>query len=276
MTNTKAKLDARSVELTEKLSKELAGVVGLSLADAKSISEKVKGINQLYLLSSLRFLRYTQSITEPTFTFRFLGTVFILESLASPKDMHNKRDKVKKYVKGNLTDEEKISLLTSFEFSEPYPYLTKAGEIRHLMFGEFSKDKDFLARNLINSPEEVDFCSGGSLPLCHCKDWLMENKQRLNKYMDKFIDILYEIRNSIVHEASHVSFMPLYDQEEMREYTSYEESLVDVYSLIYKTEDSEKVVYYKNYFRIYESYMNPEDFFTIIKNCIKSDLKKLL
>ncbi len=265
----------RKKELQEKLVVELTSTFNFNKTKAKKIASKIKGINQLYLLSSLRFLSYTEKVTEPTFTFRFLGTVFTLESLASPKDLNKKRDKVKKYLKKNLTKEEKISLLMNFEFSEPYEYLSKAGSVRHLMFKEFCNDKKFLQRHHIDSPEtNYEFCSGNRNPLCECDKWLNENENKINFYIDKFVDILYEIRNSIVHEASHVSIMPLYDEPDIEEYTDYESSLIDAYSLIYKEETEDKIIFHKNYFRVYESCMKPEDFFKIIRNCIKTDLER--
>lgn len=244
--------------MNEKLKEVLKTAIGLSDEEADGIIKKRKNeLEKVRLLSVMNFLNYTFHITEPAYTFRLLGSIFALEGLVAAKQQ-GKKVKVKRLIRENIDSDNKVSLLGGFIFSKEYEF--RKGTIRplrHIMFGDFDKDTDFKTENCVN---DVEDCSTSNHPICYCVDWLRYNRTKIDYYLDILIDYFYEIRNAVVHESSPVLALPDYSGKYM--VGSFSASLIDAYP----------VGGNKKYFRSYEAGIDPDIFFSIIKNCIKNHL----
>jgi len=222
--------------------------------------KKRDDLTKLRLLSVIKFLGYTQLIKENSHTFQLLGSLFVLESLVAAK-RNNKLKRVKKLFRDDLVLEDKISLLGGFIFSNKYEFRKldqkEERKMRHVMFNDFNQDINFEKGVYIN---KENYCSSSEHPICRCVDWLKENNAKVNEYIDTLIDYLYEMRHAIVHEAFPVFCLP--DYSEKNTAGSFSASIIDCYPVSSN----------KKYFRSYEVGIDPEDFFRIIKNCIRKHL----
>ncbi|XOB46313.1 MAG: hypothetical protein ACKKMV_02590 [Candidatus Nealsonbacteria bacterium] len=236
-------------------------LIGLSDKETDNIIKNIADdLEKTRLYATLSFLNYTYKIKESSYSFRLLGSLFLLESLIAAKEK-NKLKKIQKLSRDNLDFGDKISLLAGFIFSRKYTFRKdEIYPLRHIMFEDFNKDTNFKNKNYIT--RKIDYCSGSNTPLCYCADWLKESQNRIDTYLDTLIKYFYEMRHAVVHEAFPVFGLPNYSKK----YTAgvSHSSLLDAYPI---SKD-------KKYFRSYEVYINPDDFFRIMKSCIKNYLIK--
>jgi len=244
----------------QRLKEALKKVIGVSDEEAdRVIKKRGDELEKIRLLSVTNFLNYTFRIKEDAYIFRLLGLIFTLESLVAAKQ-RNKKAKVQKVLRENLEIEDKISLLRGFSFSEKYEFKKGPKHFpKHIMFEDFDKDANFKKYHCVPN-EKIKFCSGSDAQICYCVEWLRQNSGKVDDYLDVLISNLYDMRNAIVHESFPVLGLP--DYSEKHTAGSFSASLVDAYPV----SDNKK------YFRSYEAYIDPDNFFEIIKNCIKNYL----
>ena len=238
----------------------------LDITDKDEIKIIFSGINndleKVRLRAALSFLNYSSKLDEHGngYTFRLLGAIFVLESLVAVKEKY-KLVKLKKLIKENLEFEDKILLLSNFIFSGVYEFKKRPNyPLRHLMFKDVQKDFIFLKKHLIVKKDcKYCFprdCSSG------CIDWLRENPVKINNYTDKLVEYLYEMRCAVVHESFPVIGLP--DYSEKHTAGSFSASVLDCYPCSKN----------KKHFRSYETTIDPDEFFKIIKKCIRNYLCK--
>ncbi|MFH1347145.1 MAG: hypothetical protein ABIH22_00460 [Candidatus Margulisiibacteriota bacterium] len=247
-------------ELDKKLTQTLEITLSVSENCAKGIIKKAHtDLEKVRIDAVIRFLSYSQRVKEDSFLFRLLGSLFVLESLCSAKE-NNKTRKVQGLLRENIEFEDKISLLGGFMFSRKYEFRRESiHPLRHIMFGDFDKDERYKKENYIT---EVKYCNAPPSSMCHCVNWIRKNPSCTDRCLDTLISYLYEMRHAVVHEAFPVFGLPDYSEKNTGGFDSA--SLLDTYPV---SKD-------KKYFRGYESYIDPDIFFTIIKNCVRNYLLK--
>ncbi|OGF46450.1 MAG: hypothetical protein A2231_12810 [Candidatus Firestonebacteria bacterium RIFOXYA2_FULL_40_8] len=244
----KYEIENRKNQINNNFKALLIKVLGFSEAESDINCNKFNDLEKIKIISALRLLQYSENINKEIAFMGVLVSIFVVESLAA-SGKQGKKDKFVDFMKENLQKNEKIELLSHFLFSDEYKF--REGPVlplRHVMFKEFDCDCKFKNKNLIDN---VDLCSSSKTsPLCYCLEWLNQNIDKLDGYLDTLLRYLYEMRSSIVHDSLPVLFLP-----------HEEGSLMDAYSI-------------NGSFRSYESYMEPKEYFKIIKNCISQYLKR--
>ncbi len=143
------------------------------------------------------------------------------------------------------TDEEKMLLLSSFRFSEPYILGTVGNLCHHVIYKDVCNDKEFLlTKGLTTSSYK---CSVG---YCICIEWLQEKKgmSSICHYILDLCSHLKDIRNAQVHE-----FYPVYGLPKEKVGLVYAEYLLK-----------------NNKFVTYSCTLSFHDFSEIITNFIKN------
>lgn len=246
--------------IKQMLESELQGVLGFDLVTAKKLAESFsEDYHALRLWQGLRS-KYlaTHSISKKANGMSVIYEIFLLEALT----FYDKgKDKLKKLFRENLDYNDKETLLCEFQFSEDYKFQQTHSVPRHLMFMDCDKDNAF--KEMFCITKDVSDCSGGTAPICYCKDWLREHKDNVDLYLNLWVERFVEMRNAVVHESFPVVFLPSYEGKETA--ASFNSSVIDAYPL----KEAKR-------FRSYQSYLDPEIFFSITKNCIKKFLAQKL
>ena len=236
----------------EELIQVLREILNFDEQTAALITENVSTENEmLRLVQILKSKRISdQSINNEAYSIKWLHTYFLLESLVFCEE-GKKSEKLRTLFRNNLTLNEKKTLLTGFMFSEPYTLGESWYPCRHIMFEYFNQDENFKGVYLIDD-KVPETCS---LNTCYCGDWLNDNPDNIDDYINKLVDKFREIRNSVVHESFPIIFLPSYEGKKTA--ASFTASVIDAYP-----------IFEKDKFRAYECYLDPENFFQIITNCI--------
>src|SRR3990172_11038146 len=159
-----------TLEVDQALQRVLKVVMEFSDVEIDTIIGKLPNdLTKVRLKASLQFLYYTNTIEEKAYTYKLLGTVFILESLLAAQKS-GKLQKIQKLLRENLIIEDKKMLLREFLFSREYRFKKESiWPLRHLMFEDFDKDTKFKERHYIT--EEINHCSGSKYHMCYCLIW---------------------------------------------------------------------------------------------------------
>ena len=242
------------------MNKELIDI----LQDTLSIEEKSAIIidhrisneyEKLRILQILRSKKISEnSITKNAYSIKWFHTYFLLESLVY-FEQGKKSEGLKSLFRNNLSIDDKKFLLTGFTFSEPYTIGNSWYPCRHEMFNDFNNDNHFKEIYLIED-SVTDACSFSA---CLYGSWLDHNPQNIDVYLNQLIDKFREMRNSFVHEAFPILFLPSYEQKNTA--ATFTASVIDAYPI----QGHEQ-------FRAYECFLDPDEFFPIITKCISSYL----
>jgi hypothetical protein len=230
-------------ELKELLIKQLS----LTGEEADKVISKQSDLENFRLLAGLYLI---ESKNDP------LYMIFFLESLIACKE-NEKRRLLQKLFKEYTSKEEKLDLIEHFRFTKPYQFRTTRGAYRHAMFKDLEKDPKWIADNYGPDPTVwMEDCGG----VCMCMDWLADNPQKLNDYLDAVISNLYQMRCAIVHESFPVIMLP--DYSGLQDGPSQHASHVDVFPI-----GSDLSM-----FVAYETSIRPTRFFEITLNIAKKYL----
>jgi len=243
--------------MKDNLKKLLKEVLNFDDQIARLITDHIDNeIELVRLTQTLNAKRISDnSIKNEAYSIKWLHTYFLLESLVYI-DEGKKSEKIRNLFRNNLSIDEKRILLIGFMFSEPFSLGQSWYPCRHIMFADFNRDENFKKLYLIEKkvPESC------SLNTCYCENWLNENPQNIDDYLNKLVDKFREIRNSVVHESFPIIFLPSYEGKKTA--ASFTASVIDAYPILDK-----------NKFRAYECYLDPDIFFKIINNCIVSHIR---
>lgn len=224
------------------LLKRLQNQLILTEKESKQILFNLQEIDKIRLWAGLKFIDKEYNV---------LLEIFFLESLIAI-DQPEKCKKLTNLFCNFTNFEEKVNLIDRFLFSEPFNLGQKKGIHRHVQFSDFVKDEEWIKEKIDSSwINWKEYCSSGNTPLCFCMEWLKSHKDkgRINCYLEKIIEYLYDMRCAVVHEAFPVNFLAVNEKT----------SLVDSYP-------SRK---HKKRFVSYNVYMSPDSFFKITRNVAK-------
>ena len=245
--------------ISELFKDELITCLELSVVEAEQVIKILPEIQALRLSAALRFKRIADFyVSEKASGLRGLLDLFTFESLIFYKK-GQKDEKFKWLLREHISSEDKIELLSSFTFSEPYKFKTDHGKCRHLMYPDFLRDMKFRNKNCASN-SEPEHCS---LRLCYCDAWL-KTQASVDAHLDLFTERLLEMRNAFAHEAFPIFLLPRY--EGSRDAATYSSTILDCYPL-----REEKMI-----FRSYECCLDPAIYFRITKACMKNFIKALI
>ena len=257
MKNKVKQLRKHKIKLKNTLSKKLIDYLKFSKDDADKISLKLSDdVSRINIITVLSFLQYTENVKEDAFVYRLVGLYFTVESLTVNRTLNE----VKEFFRECLSEPQKVSLLLKMQFSAPFEYGAPYSENHHIMFFDILADKEFKRVNYIT---KIDNCNySANRALCYCEDWLNINKGKVDKYLDIFVERLYEMRNAITHSAFSVLGFPIAVKGQEANTT-----LSDTYIIARGR---------KIRFRSYTSSLSFKEFEEIIRNGIRTKLKKIL
>ena len=181
-------------------------------------------------ITTMRFLNYVlrNELRDEATILRVLSGIFAVEG-AAPGAIASK-DRLPLFLECYLEREEKITMLRSFVFTEPYPLgAEQHSSARHLMFSRAKSDVGFREDNGLD--KEPEYCSTQVHGACFCARWLNEQCDvTLNRYMRHLGERFYHMRCAVVHNGSPVYFA---DSGVTRpaDVVQWHVSLVDAFSL---------------------------------------------
>lgn len=207
---------------------------------------------KIYLLSAaLSFLQSIKTLDESSAQqnrLRILGTFFVIEAFVNALNddpLQEPHKKLAWLLKEYLNEEEIITLLDGFAFSEPQPMNSEERKpLYHIMRNDVAQDIDYLRRNVLGTlnpcdyqPEErqnrieeekrmlaetlgptekIDLITGRSYfdhrectAPCNCRHWLRLNLARrdvVDEYLERIAERIYWLRNSMAHHSFPVHF----------------------------------------------------------------------
>lgn len=132
----------------------------------------------------------------------------------------NTLDLLRNNFKEYLSPEEKISLLKKWAFSPKYTLGEKVGDYEHLMKREQLEDSDWHKENDDPYFHYDRECYTGDNWFCQCEEWLRDNGDKIDIYIDQLIEKFYAMRCAMYHNA-----FPIFIADRFEDYedvTSYE------------------------------------------------------
>ena len=119
-----------------------------------------------------------------------------------------------------LSKTEKTSLLQKWAFSPKYNLGETRDEYKHLMREEQLQDVQWHRENDDPYFNYDDECYTGENWYCQCEDWLRDNEDKIDLYIDKLVKKFYGMRCAMYHNA-----FPIFIADRFEDYeqvTSYE------------------------------------------------------
>jgi hypothetical protein len=132
----------------------------------------------------------------------------------------NTQDQLKNCFREYLSTEEKISLLKKWAFSRKYKLGERIGDYEHLMKGEQLKDSEWHKENDDPYFHYDKECYTGENWFCQCEDWLRDNENKIDNYIDQLVEKFYAMRCAMYHNAFPIFIADRF--EDYEEVTSYE------------------------------------------------------
>ena len=129
-------------------------------------------------------------------------------------------DQIKMCLKNYLSEEDKIGLLKEWAFSDKYQLGGEIGEYKHLMKGDQKADIKWHKINDERFGEPDEECYTGENWFCQCEDWLRDNNQKLDYYLELLAEKFYAMRCAMYHNAFPIFIADTFEENE--KVTSYE------------------------------------------------------
>lgn len=158
-------------------------------------------------ISALKFWQHSIEVqlTSNSTNLSTLVTIFCAESILG-NQINSNSARLRNFLLNYLSREEKIELLSSYAFGSAHEFGQGGPRKKHLCHRAVIRDK-------IGRYHNQTYCS---MSLCGCEEWLRNAPvAKINRYLNMLGTYLYNMRNSVVHDAGFVQFtsMPFHDDD---------------------------------------------------------------